>query len=73
MVQILLVVKFSDVSTIAKELSKDAEDRKRFEKELSQLNKGYCIVQGSTIDSDGKLYHSKPLTVKIDKITIENQ
>lgn len=62
----------TDVSTIAKELSKDAEDRKRLEKELSQLNKGYCIVQGSTIGSNGKLYHSRPLTVKIDKITAEN-
>ena len=62
----------TDVSTIAKELSKDNEDRKRFEKELSQLNKGYCIVQGTTIDSEGNLYHPNPLTVKIDEITRDN-
>ena len=62
----------TDISTIAKELSKDSEDKKRLEKELSQLNKGYCIVQGPAIDSDGKLYHSNPLTVKINEITTEN-
>ena len=62
----------TDASTIAKELSKDNEDRKRYEKELSQLNKGYCIVQGTTIDSNGNLYHPDPLTVKIDEITPDN-
>lgn len=62
----------TDVSTIAKDLSHDNEDRKRYEKELSQLTKGYCIVQGTAMDSEGKLYYQKPLTVKVDKITIEN-
>ena len=59
----------TDVSAISKELSENNEDRKRYEKELSQLNKGYCIVQGTTINSDGELYHPNPLTVKIDEIT----
>ena len=63
----------TDVSAIAKDLSKDAEDRKRYEKELSQLNKGYCIVQGTTIDSDGNLYHPNPLTVKIEEINFEKE
>ena len=58
----------TDVSAISKELSENNEDRKRYEKELSQLNKGYCIVHGTTINSEGELYHPKPLTVKIDKI-----
>lgn len=62
----------TDVSSIAKDLSRDTEDRKRYEKELSQLNKGYCIVQGTTIDSDGKLYHLDPLTVKIDEISFND-
>ncbi len=61
----------TDVSTIAKDLSKDAEGKKRYEKELSQLTKGYCIVQGSAVDSEGKLYQPNPLTVKIDEITDE--
>ena len=59
----------TDVSTIAKDLSKNSEDRKRYENELSKLTKGYCIVQGSAIDSEGKLYQPNPLTVKIDEIT----
>ena len=39
----------TDVSTIAKDLSRDIEDKKRYEKELSLLNKGYCIVQGTKL------------------------
>ena len=61
----------TDVSSIAKDLSKDSEGRKRYEKELSQLTKGYCIVQGSAVDSEGKLYQPNPLTVKIDEIRNE--
>ena len=62
----------TDVSAIAKELSENNDDRKRYEKELSQLNKGFCIVQGSTIDSNGELYHLNPITVKIDEISDKN-
>lgn len=61
----------TDVSDIAKELSQDNEDRKRYEKELSQLTNGHCIVQGAAVDSDGKLYYQKPITVKVDKIDNE--
>ena len=62
----------TDVSAIAKELSKDNEDRRRYENELSQLNKGYCIVQGTTLNSNGELYHPNPLTVKIDEIVVDD-
>lgn len=61
----------TDVSDIAKELSQDNEERKRYEKELSQLTNGHCIVQGAAVDSDGKLYYQKPITVKVDKIDNE--
>ena len=61
----------TDISSISKYLSKDNEDKKRYEKELSQLTKGYCIVQGSAIDSNGKLYPQDPLTVKIDEISLD--
>lgn len=61
----------TDISAIAKELSENNDDRRRYERELSQLNKGFCIVQGTTMNSDGELYHSNPLTVKINKITVD--
>ncbi|ADC46175.1 dnd system-associated protein 2 [Methanobrevibacter ruminantium M1] len=61
----------TDVSTIAKDLSKDNEDKKIYEKELSQLTKGYCIVQGSAIDSSGNLYQPNPVTVKIEEISFD--
>ena len=60
----------TDVSAIAKELSK-YNDKKSYEKELSQLNKGCCIVLGPAINSNGELYHPNPLTVQIDKIDID--
>ena len=61
----------TDVSSIAKDLSKNNEDKKFYEKELSQLNKGYCIVQGTELNSKGELYHPDPITVKIDEISSE--
>lgn len=62
----------TDVSSIAKSISKNTEDRKRYEKELSQLNKGYCIVQGTELNSKGELFHPDPITVKIDEIISES-
>ena len=61
----------TDVSSIAKNISKNSEDKKRYEKELSQLNKGYCIIQGTELNSKGELYHPDPITVKIDEIISE--
>ena len=62
----------TDVSSIAKDLSKNNSHRKVYEKELSQLNKGYCIVQGTELDSQGDLYHPDPITVKIDEIPYDS-
>lgn len=74
----MLQVLFKDIFEKFEELARRKrykryfyDDRRRYERELSQLNKGFCIVQGTTMNSDGELYHSNPLTVKINKITVD--
>lgn len=61
----------TDVNDIAKNLSQQFGDREHWERELSSLTKGYCIVQGSSLDNKGDIINSRPVTVKIDEIVSE--
>ena len=59
----------TNVNDISKSLSQEFGDKSHWEKELSDLTKGYCIVQGSSLDSKGNIINPRPVTVKIDEIT----
>jgi len=66
----------NSISDIAGNISKDG-DKKHWEKKLSKLNKGQCIVHGHLRNSDGDVYSAEPVCVDIseigmDKIEIDN-
>ena len=58
----------SSISTIAGNLTKDKNDKKFWEKKLSKLNKGQCIVHGELLNHEYELQPSEPVIVNVDPI-----
>lgn len=58
----------NEISSIAANLSQDSHERKVWEKKLSSLRKGQCIVSGPTLDSEGLLNYNSPVVINITSL-----
>lgn len=55
----------NEITSIAANLAQDNLARKEWERELSTLKKGQCIVSGPMLQEDGSLKHSRPIVIDI--------
>ncbi|SIR42717.1 hypothetical protein SAMN05880580_12140 [Priestia flexa] len=61
----LIIINFmppeNEISAIASNLSQDSTVRKEWEKKLSTLKKGQCVVYGPMLQPDGTLKQVQPV------------
>ncbi|MCA0172965.1 DNA phosphorothioation-dependent restriction protein DptH [Bacillus sp. RAR_GA_16] len=60
-----------EISSIATSLSNDQHEKKQWEKKLSELKKGQCIVHGPIKTNGGEL--SKPVVTVVDIIPLQDR
>ncbi|MYL64375.1 DNA phosphorothioation-dependent restriction protein DptH [Bacillus hwajinpoensis] len=60
-----------EISSIATSLSNDQHEKKQWEKKLSELKKGQCIVHGPIQTNGGEL--SKPVVTVVDIIPLQER
>lgn len=58
----------NEISSIAANLAQDSHARKEWERKLSTLKKGQCIVSGPMLQDDGTLKHSMPIVIDISSL-----
>lgn len=58
----------NEVISIASNLSQDNISRKEWEKKLSTLKKGQCIVAGPMLQADGTLKQNSPVVINITSL-----
>ncbi|AYA76012.1 DNA phosphorothioation-dependent restriction protein DptH [Bacillus sp. Y1] len=60
-----------EISSIASSLANDQTEKKQWEKRLSELKKGQCIVHGPILSSSGEL--SKPTVTVVDILPLSER
>lgn len=58
----------NSITKIAGILTKDNNRKKDWEKKLTKLTKGQCVVQGEFLNSNDELKSSEPVIVNVDEI-----
>lgn len=58
----------NEISSIAANLAQDNHARKEWERKLSTLKKGQCIIAGPMLQADGKLKQSNPVLINISSL-----
>ena len=58
----------NEISSIAANLAQDSHARKEWERKLSTLKKGQCIVAGPMLQNDGKLKQTNPVLINISSL-----
>ncbi|MCY9138069.1 DNA phosphorothioation-dependent restriction protein DptH [Peribacillus frigoritolerans] len=58
----------NEISSIAANLAQDSHARKEWERKLSTLKKGQCVVSGPMLQDDGTLKHSMPIVIDISSL-----
>lgn len=58
----------NEISAIASNLSQDSTVRKEWEKKLSTLKKGQCVVYGPMLQPDGTLKQVQPVVINISSL-----
>jgi DNA phosphorothioation-dependent restriction protein DptH len=58
----------NEITSIAANLAQDPAARKEWERKLSTLEKGQCVVSGPMLQNDGSLKQSVPVVIKISSL-----